>query len=148
MLVLESLPQSESDIPFEYMILAEKLNINPAFISFQGKNVFRFDFARNFWFGSPDSTKTGSVFIHRLTKEESNTDFFSRLVKEQQFDYKTLRSSPHFAVMQHTYLKTWFVVRWEGSVVFGVEKMQHADIAQQYIQQISAILANETDIEP
>lgn len=147
MKLLVSLPQAESDIPFEYNILAEQLKVNPAFISFQSKNVFQFDFARNFWFGSPGDGTSGRVFIHRLAGEDQDSSLFSRLVQEQQFDYKTIRSTPNFAVMQHLYLKTWFVIRQEGSVIFGVEKMKNVDVAQQYIQQTSAILANDPGIE-
>ncbi|MCG8338904.1 MAG: hypothetical protein MJE63_30720 [Proteobacteria bacterium] len=147
MKLLVSLPQAESDIPFEYNILTEKLKINPAFISYQNKNVFQFDFARHFWFGTPDPGSSGRVFIHRLAEGGQEPGLLSRLVQEQQYDYKTIRSTPNFAVMQHLYLKTWFVIRQEGSVIYGVEKMKNVDVAQQYIQQTSAILANESGIE-
>lgn len=147
MKLLVSLPQAESDIPFEYHILAEMLKINPAFISYQSNNVFQFDFARDFWFGAPDPGTSGRVFIHRLAEDKQEPVLFSRLVQEQQYDYKTVRSTPNFAVMQHLYLNTWFVIRQEGSVIFGVEKMKSVDIAQQYIQRTSAILANESGFE-
>ncbi len=147
MKMLESLPQAQSEIPVEYKILASKLGINPAFISFQSKNVFQFAFARNFWFGSPTPGSTGRVFIHHTESEKTGNELFSKIVEEQKVDYKILKQTGSFAVMQHLFLKTWFVIRLEGPIIFGVEKMKDVNMAQRFIRQTSDILANESGIE-
>lgn len=147
MLLLSSLPENDSEIPLEYKVLADRLRINPALISFQSKNVFQFDFAQDFWFGVPDPAATGRIFLHLGSSVDESRSLFSRLVDEQQYDYQIKKKTRSFAIMQHLFLKTWFVIRQEGPVVFGVEKMKDEKAIQLIIRQISDILANEAEIQ-
>ena len=116
-----TLSEEKSEKAKGYQILNEVLRIDPSQIIFQSNNVFQFDFAREFWFGTPDSTGTLRMFIHEAPSPEKSQSLFERLVEEQGYDFELKEQDKNSALLWHDYLKTWFGIGWQGPFVFGVE---------------------------
>ena len=62
---LKDLPKKAAAVPLPFQILTQKLQIHPSRVVLQGQNVFQYDFAKNFWFGSPDAAKNTRLYIHQ-----------------------------------------------------------------------------------
>lgn len=137
---LSALPLKAEDVPFEYRLLTEGLGIDPAQIAFQSNNVFQFNFAEDFWFGTPIKDQNGRVFVHRADSDQQARELFEQLVENQRYDYEIIRKTETLAILQHLYLKTWFVLKLEGSVLLGAEKMKEMSLAERLIRQASNLL--------
>ncbi len=97
-------------------------------------------------------TRTGTVSAELYKSplqrwENPGKPLFDRLVKEQGYDYETIKATGSQAVMQHHFLKTWFVVRKEGALIPGVEKAKDAGSARFIISQISDLLADKEQFQ-
>lgn len=117
------LEESEQDTLEESRIL-RGLEISPELITYQSKNVFQFDFVKDFWFGQLSPENPARVFIHRAASEEDAKNLFGEIVKEQSYDYEMVEETDFRVVMFHSFLKNYFVLSYQGSFVFGVENLE------------------------
>ena len=118
---LKSLPEEKAEAATGYLILNTVMGIDPAYIIFQGKDVFKFDFAREFWFGTPDPAENMRYFIHEASSPEKSRALFERLIEEQGYDFDIKEQKKEMALLWHGYLKNWFAVGQSGIFIFGVE---------------------------
>jgi hypothetical protein len=118
---LKTLPEEKAEVARGYLVLKKIMGIDPAYIIFQGKDVFQFDFAKDFWFGSPDPVKKVRVFIHEAASSEKAKALFDRLIEEQSYDFEIKEQKTEMALLWHSYLKNWFGVGQSGTFIFGIE---------------------------
>jgi Family of unknown function (DUF6599) len=138
-----SLPEPIDENPFEYNFFVSRLIVDPAWITFQVVNVFQFDFARDFWFAQPDPSHSGRIFLHLAPSAEAAIQLFDQVAEEQAYDYEVVKTGSAQVILQHRYLKTWFVIGRENALVYGVEKMEQPQIAEISIRQILDALGHE-----
>lgn len=136
------LPAPESAVAFGYQLLQE-LNIKPAEIRHQAVNVFQYDFAKDFWFGKPDTTNQAEVFVHRAESNDSGLQLLTRILEEHQYEYQTIRKTENLAFLQHNFLKSYFIIAIQDSFIFGADKTPDQDTSFQLLEMIGRALPNE-----
>jgi len=137
------LPAPESAVAMGYQLLQE-LNIETADIRHQAVNVFQYDFAEDFWFGKPDSTRQAEVFVHRAESKDNALQLLSRILEEHQYEYQMIRETENLALLQHNFLKTYFIIAIQDSFVFGADQTEDQDTSFQLLEMIGRALPNET----
>lgn len=115
------LPAPESSVAFGFQLLQE-LDIQPAEIRHQAVNVFQYDFAKDFWFGKPDTMNQTEVFVHRAETANSALQLLTRILEEHQYEYQITRRTENLALLQHNFLKSYFIIAVQDSFVFGADK--------------------------
>jgi hypothetical protein len=119
------------------------MNIDPDRITYQGINVFQFDFAKDFWFGQVDPDKPTRLFVHQAGTPEEAIRLFDQIVTEQGYDYEIKEQRNEYALMQHSFLKTYFAVKHKGPFVFGVEKASDEETITQILVKFTKVLPHE-----
>ena len=110
--------------PAEMQLLMSALSIQESDITFEAANVFQFDFASNFWFGTID--QGARAFVHAAKSPEEASRLFANLVEEQQYDYQTVSQSPTQVVLHHDFLKSYFVIELHGRYLIGADGLKDA----------------------
>lgn len=136
------LPASESTVAFGYQLLQE-LNIKPAEIRHQAVNVFQYDFAKDFWFGKPDTAHQAEVFVHQAETKKSALQLLTRILEEHQYEYQITRRTENLALLQHNFLKSYFIIATQDSVVFGADKTPDQETSFHLLEMIGRALPNE-----
>jgi len=121
-IAFSQLGESEPDTLEESRIL-RGLGVSPELITYQSKNVFQFDFAKDFWFGQLHPENPARAFVHRVTAEEDVEKLFVEIVKEQSYDYEIVAETDARVVMFHHFLKNYFVMGRQGPFIFGIENL-------------------------
>ncbi|NNK15099.1 MAG: hypothetical protein HKP52_12745 [Desulfofustis sp.] len=137
------LPAPESAVAFGYQLLQE-LNIEPADIRHQAVNVFQYDFAKDFWFGKPEKTNQTEVFVHRAGSKDSALQLLTRILEEHQYEYQIIRRTENLALLQHNFLKSYFIIAIQDLFVFGVDRAEDQDTSFQLLEMIGRALPDET----
>lgn len=123
--VFGDLEEKADELPMEYRVLSENLNIPGNAISYTAENVFQYDFAKNFWFGTLPTSGDGEAqaFIH-VDESASNSEMlYQLLLTELEFDYEVVETFENTAILKHRFLDTYFVVQHKGPYLFGVDKL-------------------------
>jgi len=116
-----ALSAPESVVAFGYQLLQD-LGVAPADIRHQAVNVFQYDFAEDFWFGKPDSTKQAEVFVHQSESQDSALELLTRILEEHQYEYQIIRETENLALLQHNFLKSYFIIAIQDAFIFGADK--------------------------
>jgi len=98
------------------------LELQESAITFEAANVFQFDFASNFWFGS-FGQQDARAFVHIAADPDAAQQLFDALLEEQSNDYKLLKRDKSQVLLQHNYLSTYFVLALRGPYIYGLETM-------------------------
>ena len=132
---------NETGTPEEFRILTVGLAISPELITYQSKNVFQYDFVKDFWFGRLRQGDSARVFIHRAQSFEDAKQLFQQILAEQSYEYDIVEQSDQRALLWHEYLQNYFVIAHQGQFIFGVEnvsdKNRIAVIQQQFMQELA-----------
>ena len=136
------LPAPESTVAFGYQLLQD-LDIKPTEIRHQAVNVFQYDFAKDFWFGKPDTTHQTEVFVHRAETKNNALQLLTRILEEHQYEYQIIRRTENLAVLQHNFLKSYFIIALQDSFLFGADKTPDQETSFQLLEMIGRALPNE-----
>ncbi|MFW2367380.1 MAG: DUF6599 family protein [Desulforhopalus sp.] len=136
------LPAPESTVAFGFQLLQE-LDIKPAEIRHQAVNVFQYDFAKDFWFGKPDTTAQTEVFVHRAETTNSALELLTRILEEHQYEYQIIRRTENFTLLQHNFLKSYFLIAVQDSFVFGADKTPDQKTSFHLLDMIGRALPSE-----
>ena len=136
------LPAPESTVAFGYQLL-EELNIKPTEIRHQAVNVFQYDFAKDFWFGKPDTAQQTEVFVHRAETKDNAQQLLIRILEEHQYEYQIIRRTENLAVLQHNFLKSYFIIALQDSFIFGADKTPDQETSFQLLEMIGRALPKE-----
>lgn len=136
------LPAPESAVAFGYQLLQD-LSIEPADIRHQAVNVFQYDFAKDFWFGKPDTTNQAEVFIHQAESKDSALELFNRILEEHQYEYQIIRKTEDLALLQHNFLNSYFIIALQDSFIFGADKTPDQKASFDLLEMIGRALPNQ-----
>jgi hypothetical protein len=64
-------------------------------------------------------------------------------VTEQSYDYEIKAQDNEYALMQHSFLKTYFAVKQKGPFVYGVEKATDEETITQILVKFTTVLPHE-----
>lgn len=107
--------------PQPMQILAEALDLSESDLAFEAANVFQFDFAQAFWFGTmPDG---GRAFLHEAADVDAAQGLFDLLAEELGYDYEVLERKPRRVIMRHEFLGTYMTLARYGIYVAGAENL-------------------------
>jgi hypothetical protein len=136
------LPAPESAVAFGYQLL-QNLNIKPADIRHQAVNVFQYDFAKDFWFGKSDTTNQAELFVHLAESKDSALQLLNRILEEHQYEYQIIRRTENLALLQHNFLKSYFIIALQDSFIFGADKTPDQETSFDLLEMIGRALPNE-----
>ena len=145
--VVASLAKSADgeDTPPGFKRLREDLEIPFAQIRYQPVNVFQYRFAQRFWFGGTGASPDERLFVHEASSVDEAEALFDRLKDELLADYKDVSTGAGEALLQHNFLETFFCLRRQGEMVFGVERAADRAAALAVTERLKESLAGEEE---
>jgi len=99
----------QSDNP-AMSVLTQNLGFDETQVSFQKANVFKFDFASDFWFVKMDDAADARIFIHESESVETAKALFAQLQDELTFDYELIEEDIGRTLFRHNFLKNYSTV--------------------------------------
>jgi hypothetical protein len=118
-----------------------RAGVSEALIEYQASNVFKFDFASDFWFGRLDDAGDARVFVHEAESPEAAAQLREAIVEEQSYDYEDARATEEATMMRHGFLGTWFAIAREGRYLLGVEGVADEQTMRSALGRIAEALA-------
>lgn len=119
--VLAGLPVQASTAPWPFTVLTQRLGLPFDRVAYQKNDVFQYDFARDFWFGSLGGGSEARYFLHEASDAEQARTLFDQLVEEQSFEYEAVETDSRNALFEHRFLHTFFSLHRRGPLVFGID---------------------------
>jgi len=138
--LLAGLPASGGSAPEGYAILSDRLGLSLDRIAYEKKDVFRYDFLADFWFGAAGDGSEARYFVHQAADAEEAGRLFDRLLEEQLFEYSAVERDGSSALLRHEYLGTVFGLRRIGRLLVGVEGAESAQRAREYMGRLEGVL--------
>ena len=128
----------ESAAPAPMQLLAQALELSEGDLAFEAANVFQFDFAKAFWFGTlPEG---GRAFLHEATDPAASKALYEVLLEEHGYDYEVLEQTPERTVMKHNFLGTYLVLAHMGRYVAGAENLPAITQVQPVLSRLGGAL--------
>lgn len=122
--VLGALEADVGEAPEGLRILTQGMAVAEQNVSFQKSNVFQFDFASDFWFGSLEQDQAARLFVHAADTKAAASALMEAILGEQNADYRPAGSDDDWTTLQHTFLSTYFAIGQRGRFVFGVDNLR------------------------
>ncbi len=123
-MAMAELAEEESAMPAAYLALRTQLAVPFERIRFQKNDVFQFGFAKEFWFGAPDSSSDMRFFVHEAERAEDVLDLYDKLIENNLYDFDMVDEGLDQAVMQHKFLETYMALAYSGNMLYGVEGVE------------------------
>jgi hypothetical protein len=116
-----ALPGADAGAPKAFEVLRDVLGIPFAGIWFEKNDVFQFQFAKEFWFGTPDIGGDLRYYIHQAESEEAARNLFDQLVENNLYDYDEVSRAEDSVILNHKFLDTRLAIKRSGAMVFGFD---------------------------
>ncbi len=129
-----------SSTPKGFMLLAGDLGIDFGGIEYVPEDVFKYAFAKDFWFGKPSADSNEAYFVHEAASEEEAIKLIDQILQEHQWDYTLVSREGTRAVLQHDFLKNYFSIDHTGTLVYGVDQAPNEQDASQTLETLAAKL--------
>ncbi|MDP7146225.1 MAG: hypothetical protein QGH75_12965 [Pseudomonadales bacterium] len=117
------LKEDTQDLPLEYRILSDSLNLPAEAISFQAQNVFQLDSVEDFWFAALDPEDKARAFLHRGSSADASKDLYQAILAEQLYDYEIMQELEDLVILRHGFLNTFFIMQRTGAFILGMENL-------------------------
>jgi hypothetical protein len=131
-----------SSMPKGFALLAD-LGVDFAGIEYVPEDVFKYAFAKDFWFGRPAGDSKRAYFVHDAASEEEAVKLIDQILEEHAWDYTLVSREGTRAVMQHNFLKNYFSIDHSGTLVYGVDQAPDEQDASQSLETLAAKLFDE-----
>lgn len=135
-LLAGGLPASGGEAPPGYTILADGLGLTLDRIAYEKRDVFRYDFLSDFWFGAAGEGSDARYFVHQAADAGEAATLFDRLLEEQSFEYSVLERDAERALLRHEYLGTVFGLRRIGPLLVGVDGAESPERARESLSRL------------
>jgi hypothetical protein len=116
-----ALPGGDAEPPRAFTVFRDVLDIPFEGIGFEKSDVFQFQFARDFWFGTPDITQDFRYYVHKAESDEAARELFDQLVESNLYDYDEVRRTEDSVILNHKFLETQLAMKQLGPWVFGFD---------------------------
>ena len=127
-------------VPKSFSLLADGLGIEFSGIEYKPEDVFQYAFAKEFWFGKPSLDASKSFFVHEAASEDEAIELVDQILEEHQWDYTLVSREGTRAVLQHSFLKTYFAIDHAGTLVYGVDQAPDEQNASQSLETLAGKL--------
>ncbi len=146
LLVIDAFSESvaeSGDTPRAFMVLAQELGVDFQDIKYVKEDVFQYDFAKDFWFGTVSPGSTEKYFLHEAGSEDAAAELFDQIIEEHSYEYSLVSRDGNDAVMKHKFLETYFTLNQSGPYVFGIDGATDEAQANQSLDALAQKLFNE-----
>lgn len=146
LLVMTSFSEGVSDsgdTPRAFMVLAQELGVDFQDIEYVMEDVFQYDFAKDFWFGSVGAGSKEKYFLHEAASEAEASELFDQIMEEHSYEYTLVSSEGNHAVMKHDFLETFFTLNRNGRFVFGIDGAPDEGQAAKSLDALAETLSEE-----
>ena len=146
LLVIKSFSEGVSgsgDTPRAFMVLAQELGVDFQDIEYVLEDVFQYDFAKDFWFGSVRRDSAEKYFLHEAATEEEASELFDQIMEEHLYEYTLVSRDDGQAVMRHDFLETFFTLNRNGRFVFGIDGAPDEAEATRSLDALAAKLSED-----
>lgn len=116
-----TLAGENAEPPKAFVVLRDTLNIPFEGIAFEKSDVFQFQFANDFWFGTPDNAEGLRYYIHHASDETQAIELYDLLLENQLFDYNEIARTEDTAILNHKFLETKLAMKRTGAWLFGFD---------------------------
>ncbi len=140
---MQALRADSEESPPGLALLANGMGVDPQRISFQKANVFKFDFANDFWFGKISDDSNARLFAHEAKSPDEASDLQTRLLDDLGFDLEVVTEADDHTILLHGFLKNYFALGVSDEWVFGVENAESPEDAADAIAKFTEILNGE-----
>ena len=144
---LAALAPDTAEVAAPLALLTQTLGFDQSEVTLQKANVFKFDFATNFWFASTEPGSIARVFVHESGDGASAAELFSQLETELSFDYESMAAGEDddVAVLKHNFLDNYFALSQSKRWIFGIENAETEAAARTAIARVSAALEERAE---
>jgi hypothetical protein len=141
---LNGLTSGGKGTPPYFALFQERLQVPFDGITFEKSDVFQFQFARDFWFATPDPEGDLRYFVHEAPDEAAAQELFGLLIENLLYDYEEVERSDTGVVLRHSFLDNYFVLRRRGATLYGVENLPQANELEASLGSLETALFDET----
>lgn len=142
---MAALADDQQEVAVAMSMLTESLNFDPSNVTFQKANVFKFDFASEFWFAKDDAQSDARVFLHESETGDSADQLFQQLRDELAFDYQQVDEDIGTILLKHSFLKNYFSIGVSDKWIYGIENAVTEDDADNMMQRLYEQLSADSD---
>lgn len=107
--------------PKPFLVLRDTLGIPFEGIAFEKSDVFQFQFATDFWFGTPDNGEGLRYYIHQAADEAQAIELYDLLLENQLYDYNEVERTGDYALLKHKFLDSQLAMKRTGAWLFGFD---------------------------
>ncbi len=136
-----------TEYPPVYSVFEGKLGIPFERIAYEKVDVFQYDFAKDFWFGRPDTDSDVRYFVHTAESDEAAIAMMQQLIDSNLEEYERVSEERGVTVLKHQFLDEFFAISREGAVVYGMDAIpegyDHMDAMGKLITAIYGAMSNE-----
>ena len=83
------------------------------------------------------------MFVHRAETKNNALQLLTQILEEHQYEYQIIRKTENLALLQHNFLKSYFIIAVQDSFVFGTDKTPDQETSFQLLEMIGRALPNE-----
>ncbi|MDZ4859157.1 MAG: DUF6599 family protein [Candidatus Hydrogenedentes bacterium] len=131
----------EGALPAPYTVLANGLKVPFDGIQFEKSDVFQYDFAKDFWFGTSGSDSVFRYYMHEAASPDEATALFDKLLENQLFDYDEVSRTESEVVLKHKVLDAYLSLGKQNNFVYGVDGAPETAV----LEQASTLLRSALD---
>jgi hypothetical protein len=128
-------------VPEVFGVLNDGLGLEFDQIGYQKSDVFQYDFANDFWFGTPGGDTKLKYFLHQEADGPGADALFGLIMEEHEFEYEILDQQASDVLMKHEFLKTFNTMNKTGSFVYGVEGAATQEEAEAAAQKLKTLIS-------
>lgn len=140
---LAELPDDQQEVDVAMSMLTDRLEYDPTLVSYQKENVFKFDFASDFWFAKTAADSIERVFLHEGESDESSKALLSQLREELEFDYELVDEDVQWVLLNHGFLNNYFAVGVSNKWIYGIENAATEEDALDALQRLEAQVSGD-----
>jgi len=120
--VVASMDRAQIYKPVAFTAFADTLGIPFSGISYVTEDVFQYDFAKNFWFGTPGEADSMEYYLHEARDEAEAAALFDKLLENHLYDYERVGEEIDGSVtLKHQFLDEYLVMERRGSMIYGLD---------------------------
>jgi len=112
-------------------------------VAYQRNDVFQYDFAKDFWFGTPSPDSDLSYYVHQAESPDAAKALFDKLLENHRYDYEVLQGTEHDVLLRHRFLDTFMTLNRRGGLVFGVDNAPEQGELQESLDTLLGALPDE-----
>ena len=140
---LSSIDAEVGQIPEPFLVLSKGLGIPFGQIAYERGDVFQYNFAKDFWFGQPDTSSGLRYYLHQARDEAAAAALFDKLLENHLLDYTLVERDGNNVILKHQFLDSFLTLHQTGNLVFGVDVAPDVATAEEALGTLRNVLLHD-----